>query len=498
MKKLPNTPSLLTAHQKSIFDEIITAIESKVGTFLNSGKPEDYMLSLMGAAGTGKTFLTTQIAKYLLEKQKQLSHPEELKYHFVVTAPTHKAVSVLANLMFEQKMQVSCKTIHSFLAIKPFIDYETGEERFMVDKTKSGKDVTSILIVDESSMIGSELYSFIKESILDGHIKLVLFIGDPYQLLPVNDNANKVYELNQTFKLKEVVRQAKESPIIQIATDLREAIASQEFGDLRDFFEAYANKDSDIGYLHNREDFLNEFYVKANWHEEEKILATYKNKDVDAFNSAIRAKYWEEREILNPPTLLPGDKLRFKEMYGVGDVTLYNNSQVVTLKKAEKMYHNDLGIEYWECRDIDAPKQQIFRVVDPDSLKTFNEKLDIIAKKAKASDYPHNRKMWKLFYDVRAMFAQVQYVHASTIHKLQGSTYETVYIDLFSLLGNGYMSMDEKYRLVYVAVTRASHQLRIFLPAFGTTYTVDASTGQEINMIERFADIDEMIEKISF
>jgi len=127
-----------------------------------------------------------------------------------------------------------------------------------------------------------------------------------------------------------------------------------------------------------------------------------------------------------------------------------------------------------------------------------NEKLDIIAKKAKGSDYPHNRKMWKLFYDVRAMFAQVQYVHASTIHKLQGSTYETVYIDLFSLLGNGYISMDEKYRLVYVAVTRASHQLRIFLPAFGTTYTVDARTGQEINMIERFADIDEMIEKIGF
>ena len=498
MKKLPTTPLLLTAHQKNIFDTIITTIESKVDTFLSSGNPEDYMLSLAGPAGTGKTFLTTQIANYLLSKQKQLQHPEELKYHFVVTAPTHKAVSVLANLMFEQKMQVSCKTIHSFLAIKPFVDYKTGEERFMVDKTKSGKDVTSILIVDESSMVGSELYSFIRDSIIDGHIKLVLFIGDPYQLLPVNDNANKVYELKQTFELTEVVRQAKESPIIQIATELRRAIASQKFGDLRDFFEKYVNKDSDIGYLHNREDFLNAFYAKTNWHEEDKILATYKNKDVDAFNSAIRSRYWEEQEILNPPTLLPGDKLRFKEMYGAGDVTLYSNSQVVTLEKVEKMYHNDLGIEYWECRDIDAPQQQIFRVVDPDSLKTFNEKLELIAKKAKASDYPHNQKLWKLFFSVRDMFAQVQYVHASTIHKLQGSTYETVYIDLFSLLGNGYMSMDEKYRLVYVAVTRASHKLRIFLPAFGTTHTVDTRTGQEINMVERFADIDEMIEKSGF
>ena len=496
MKTITQNKSPLTSHQQSIFNAIISSINSKVNTFLKSGKPEDSMLSLIGPAGTGKTFLTTQIAHHLIAKQKELSHPEDLNYQFVVTAPTHKAVSVLSNLMLEQKINISCKTIHSFLGIKPFIDYTTGEERFAIDKTKKDRDVTSILIVDESSMIGSELYAYIREALQDRRVALVLFIGDPYQLLPVNDSENKVYELKQTFKLHEVVRQAKASYIIKLATKLREHIKTQKFMDLREFFEHNQENFEEITYLHNKEDFLNAFYEKESWHNEDRILATYQNKNVDAFNKTIRGKYWEEKNVFSPPTLLPGDRLRFKEMYSVGDVTLYHNNQVVTLEKADKLYHNDLGIEYWECRHVDAPKQQIFRVVDPDSLKVFNDKLTAIAKKAKASEYPANKTLWKAFFAIRNMFANVQYIYASTIHKLQGSTYETTFIDLFSLIHNTYMSNDEKYRLVYVAVTRASKQVKIFLPAFGETYTA-GSIETEVNTIEKFATIDEMIQKIN-
>ena len=158
--------------------------------------------------------------------------------------------------------------------------------------------------------------------------------------------------------------------------------------------------------------------------------------------------------------------LRFKEAYNTRDVALYHNGEVVTVETAEWKYHNDLQIEYWEVKAVNSPKQQIFRVVDPDSMKMFNDKLTAIAKKAKQSKFPENKKYWKTFYGVRDMFANVQYIYASTIHKLQGSTYETAYIDLFSLVNNSYMSMNEKYRLVYVAVTRASKDIKIFIPAF--------------------------------
>ena len=59
-------------------------------------------------------------------------------------------------------------------------------------------------------------------------------------------------------------------------------------------------------------------------------------------------------------------------------------------------------------------------------------------------------------------YTLIQYIFASTMHKLQGSTYEQCYINLFDLAKNR-MSLDDKYRLIYVAITRASKDIKIFI-----------------------------------
>ena len=365
---------------------LVAHIGTKVSAILKTTNIEDYLLSLTGAAGTGKTFLTTQLAKYFIEKQKELGYSNNQDYSFVITAPTHKAVGVLADNMRKSNVEVSCKTIHSFLGIKPFIDYTTGEERFRVDKTKKTKDSASILMIDESSMVGSELYEYILEAIEEGRVGLVLFIGDPYQLLPVKDNENRIYKLQNQYTLTEVVRQAKGSYIINIASKLRDRIETQDFIDLRTFFKECREEYDELTFFHNKREFLNDFYQNDIWYDEDKILATHQNKNVDAFNKEIREKYWEEKAVHNPRSLLPGDKLRFKEAYSMSDVTLYHNGEVITLEKAEWKYHEQLQIEYWESKAVNSPQQQIFRVVDPDSMKMFNEKLTSIAKKADGTD----------------------------------------------------------------------------------------------------------------
>jgi len=487
------TPSPLTKHQQKIFNKIVEQIDTKVPSLLKSSRIEDYLLSLTGAAGTGKTFLTVQIAKYLAQKQQELTYPKNIDYNFVITAPTHKAVGVIAETLAHAGLEASCKTIHSFLGIKPFVDYETGEERYKIDKTKKSKDATSILMVDESSMIGSELYEFILEAIEEGRVQMVLFIGDPYQLLPVNDDVNHVYKLKQQFNLTEVVRQAKDSYIISIATKLRERIQRQDFMDLKQFFAECGQTYQELKLFHNKTDFLNAFYEGEKWHEADKVLAAYKNKNVDAFNREIRSVYWQQQNINIPSTLLPGDRLRFKEAYSIRDVTLYYNGQVVILEEAEKQYHDLLQIEFWECKAVHMPQQQIFRVVDPDSIKVFNDKLTLLAKKARESKYPDNKNYWKAFFEVRDMFAQVQYVYASTIHKLQGSTYEDVFIDLFSMVDNRYMSQDEKYRLAYVAVTRASRDVKLFMPGFNGPNHAEGLP----DMYKEFDVIDSMLEDLT-
>jgi len=475
----------LTAHQLEIFNKITTTVENRVKSVLKSNDIEDYMISLRGPAGTGKTFLTAQLAKYFKAKKEE-------EFDFVITSPTHKATGVISQMLNKYNINATCKTIHSFLGIKPFKDFEKGIELFKIDKTKKQKDTTSILLVDESSMIGSELFEYIIEALETSRVNFVIFIGDPYQLLPVNDNENTIYELKNQLELKEVVRQAKDSYVLKIATQLRERIESKKFIPLNQLFAKYNHEQ--IQFFHNQEDFINDFYKNEKWYKEDKIIATHKNQNVDSFNRIIRAKFWEQNKAFNPATLLRGDTLRFKEAYSPNDTTLYHNGQVVELQSATLKHHDSLDIMYWECRAVDAHEQQIFRVVEPDSLDTYNDKLKTIAQKAKRAYYPDNTKLWKTFYGTRDMFADVQYIHASTIHKLQGSTYDTTYVDVFTLMDNPYMSMEEKYRLTYVAVTRAKYNIKVFISKLDTRERF--ITDSKINTKEKFDDIDMMLKNI--
>jgi ATP-dependent exoDNAse (exonuclease V) alpha subunit len=477
-----NSSFKLTAHQNKVFNDVTSLIDSRVKSILKTDNIHDYMLSLTGAAGTGKTFLTVQIAKYFRDKK-------DADFSFTITAPTHKAVGVISEMLRKNKIQASCKTIHSFLGIKPFRDFDKGIETFKVDKTKKTHDSASILIVDESSMIGSELFEYIQEAIEEERVNFVFFIGDPFQLLPVDNSENQIYKLKNQFILEEVVRQAKDSYIIKIATKLRESIQTKNFIPLKQFFSE--NYHEDLIFFNNHRDFLADFYKNEQWYKEDKIIATYKNKDVDSFNKLIRTKFWVQNEIFNPPTFLQGDTIRFKEAYSVNDISLYHNGQIVELQSAILKYHETLNINYWECREIGALEQQIFRVIEPASIKVFNDKLKSIIAAAKRAQHPKKKELWQTFYAVRDMFADVQYVHASTIHKLQGSTHNIAYIDLFSLSDNRYMSDEEKYRLTYVSITRASKDIKIFMPRFEV---INKKT--LINVVDEFDAIDDVLKKL--
>lgn len=151
---------------------------------------------------------------------------------------------------------------------------------------------------------------------------------------------------------------------------------------------------------------------------------------------------------------------------------------------------------YWECQAVNAPEQQIFRVVDSNNLYKYNEKLQSIAQKAKRAYYPDNIKLWRTFYNVKDMFADIQYIYASTIHKFQGSTHDTTYVDVFTLMDNPYMSIDEKYRLSYVAVTRAKYNIKVFISKFYLHKSNTAESNTSINTKEKLDDIDMMLKNM--
>ena len=130
------------------------------------------------------------------------------------------------------------------------------------------------------------------------------------------------------------------------------------------------------------------------------------------------------------------------------------------LSSATKVYYETLKIEFWDCKDLNGLP---FKVIDPNSKGRFEMALNMLAKSAKfEKDYKERSKKWKKFFDLKEVFVDVKYIYASTIHKLQGSTYETVYIDLREI--EKMSDKDMMYRLLYVAITRASKDVKVLLP----------------------------------
>ncbi len=181
----------LTVHQKEIFDAITTDIKQNIFSRIKGDNIGDYMLSLTGPVGTGKSFLTAKIVDEINRfiKERSYSNNDNIR----ITAPTHKAVRIIKDMLSKQGVNAECMTIHSFLNMKPFYDYITGSEKFIIDRFKNTHSRSSLLIVDESSMISTELYKFISEAVTKGCVNTVLFIGDPYQLLPIDQEISDVF-----------------------------------------------------------------------------------------------------------------------------------------------------------------------------------------------------------------------------------------------------------------------------------------------------------------
>ena len=241
-------------------------------------------------------------------------------------------------------------------------------------------------------------------------------------------------------------------------------ISNEEYEDLRDILENTPNSE-DIQFFDTKKEFLEDFCRNENWYEEDKILASFTNNEVDSFNNILRRKFWQEQGIDNPKYLLSNDRVRFKkpsfDRFSENPRVIFQTGEEVIINKAELLFDEELEIYYWECLPVGRSSLSSFKLVDPNSMTKFNEILNDYAYFAKIRNYPFNIEWWDKYFKLRDSFSDVQYTFASTIHKLQGSTYETLYFDLASLLNNRQISRDFLYRLVYVAVTRGKKKIKI-------------------------------------
>lgn len=421
--------------------------------FLSSNRRQ---MLLAGYAGTGKTTLLNVL----------LDHFDADSSHDVYcTAPTNEAVRVISKLTGRTKFD---KTIYSLLGLA-LVEVDDKPPKLKVIKKKSSIGDYNIVFIDEASMIQSELFDLMQDQLKQySHLK-VIYIGDDAQLPPVKDEGrdSKVFKIQDTIKLVEIQRTAKDNPIIEIATQIRENLDSPV-----DVFKKETKLIEKDGVEFNieRNAYLDMMYTDFKSEEYKKDpnyvrVAAYTNKTVNALNQRIRKQLFEGKELKeymeNEDVVVDVPVVDPLEQYIVFTV-----GERLRVKKAKLFEDHEEGFKYWSLTVLNYegrnPTTRLINVIHKDYIRAYRIALSKYARTAKEliAKGGNRGAAWGPYFKFKNNFSWVKYSYAMTIHKCQGGTFNRVYIinkDCNVLTWNHV----ERNKLKYVAFTRASNLLRI-------------------------------------
>ncbi len=177
---------------------------------------DDREMVIAGAAGTGKTTVIGHVVKALVRRGLKVA----------ITAPTNKAVGVLSQKTREAVgdhcPNVWVGTIHALLGLKPEFDERHGRQ-FLRQSGRPKTEEGMVIVVDECSMVDQNLLLYIRAESAKIGAK-VLYVGDWYQLPPVFERESLTFSVPRQAKLIQVIRQAKDNPILSLATEIREVL----------------------------------------------------------------------------------------------------------------------------------------------------------------------------------------------------------------------------------------------------------------------------------
>jgi exodeoxyribonuclease-5 len=138
------------------------------------------------------------------------------------------------------------------------------------------------------------------------------------------------------------------------------------------------------------------------------------------------------------------------------------NAEMVQVLEREKVKHElGLGGQWMTWRLlVETPSrgEKEIQVLADEDRERYRETVENAKEKAKAAG---DSGSWRQYYRLREQYAQVSYGFASTVHKAQGATFDTAFVDLRNINNRARGSMRRK--LAYVAATRPRHRLAIRL-----------------------------------
>lgn len=426
------------AQQKTALGSITDFIESDNDVFV-----------LKGSAGTGKTSIVKAVTSYL----------NKVGINLRIAAPTGRAALIIGN-----KTGQRSKTMHSQIYTPEKIKNGGGVR--LVRKTNQER-ATTVFIIDESSMVSNILSKsenfFVSKPLLEDYIDYVkqgniqnkvIFIGDKFQLPPVNESFSPALNLKflnqqfgllgEEFELTQVMRQDENSEILEIATSIRNllerGISNSHISIARERYPSFAIK---------------RYLAEFDSNDINKITAIcYSNRDVNYWNNWIRQQLGLSSKILTNDDIVvtqntwlnnSGDWV-YKGEYG----------KVVEIDSSIEKYANlsfvNAKIEY---SSLGNSKKIILTKILLDSLNTRYGILEEESEKQLYAEVmkhnPQFRTSQSNADDKYLGAIRLKHGYATTCHKAQGGEWDNVLIHPYSI--------GRDLNWTYTAVTRAKKEV---------------------------------------
>ena len=433
--------------------------------------PARRQMLLYGAAGTGKTSLINVLLDELDRR------PEDQAPKYICTAPTNKAVEVIAERTGRDYRQ----TIYSIMGLV-LIDY--NDQKPKLKKERDGSlDRYELLIVDEASMVSLQLLNEIQRQLQLCTAVKVIYVGDRCQIPPVEDANNGmmesiIFQLPIKVELTKVMRTADENPILGVVTKMRENMKSPV--DLFEHKTAVAESGIGIWFEQYEKAFMNQmisYFVSDEYKQNTNyaLAVAWTNAAVDAINTRVRKAIYPDTDL----EYEVGEEIRVTKTYGidrrVGHGTIYNvvypveqRLKVHTVERMEDpAYHIPCYKMYVAGKNV--PANTVY-VVSSDGMEAYEKfKMELAEKcreKAKMLDRNGHRlytskDAWKEYTEFTHWYMWPGYIYALTAHKSQGSTIENVFVIERNI--NRIEEDELRNKLKYTAFTRASKELHVLI-----------------------------------
>ena len=413
---------------------------------------------LKGYAGTGKTTLISALVKSLPSIGKRS----------VLLAPTGRAAKVLAKYS-KKKSSTLHKKIYWIRTTKNGNTFITLKENLHTN---------TIFIVDEASMIPEDAKDGInKRSLLEDLIKYVyegidcklILIGDTAQLPPVNldispaldeNNLDKKYQKQIIHQeLKKVVRQEKNSMVLENATHLRELIQ----GNIKKLPKIKLNQEV---VRISSGDELQEYIEKSygNSGVENTTIICRSNKRANQYNDRIRSEILWQEDIISAGDILMVVRNNYFWLDEKSEAGFLANGDIIEVTRIKEI------IERYGFKFAKAS----IRLMDYENENEIDTilLLDTINSESPSLKYDEYKKLYtevgldyKGLKDINKKIKeneffnaiQIKFGYSITCHKAQGGQWKNVFIDI------GYFKkemLDKNYlRWLYTAFTRSTENL---------------------------------------